>query len=148
MGMAIKELFSKNLINFDLKSKDKEQVIDELIELLANNNKLVDVEAFKKAVQVRESQFSTGIGMGIAIPHGKGSFVNEIAIAYGRSAQGLNFDAIDEEQTYHFFMLAVPEGEADTHLRAVAEISRRLMHKEVRDKLFNAGSYEEFLAIW
>ncbi|ACM59300.1 PTS system D-fructose-specific IIA component (F1P-forming) (Frc family) [Caldicellulosiruptor bescii] len=143
--MDIKALFSPSRMSFELQAETKEAVVDELIELLHKDGKLSDKEKFKKAVIKREEEFSTGIGMGIAIPHGKDSSVLEPCIAFGVSKKGVDFDSMDGEPVYIFFLIAVPENADDTHLHVLSFISRKLMHEDVRKKLYNAKSFEDVI---
>lgn len=138
-------MFSKERVCFDLKAKTKEEVIDELIEMLHKDGKLKDKESFKRAVLKREEEFSTGIGMGIAIPHGKDSSVIEPCITFGVSKDGIDFDSMDGKPAHIFFLISVPEDAADTHLHILSFISRKLMHEDVRQKLFNAKDFEDIL---
>lgn len=143
--MEVKNMFSKNRVVFDLKSKTKDEVLDELIEVLAKDGKIIDKGVFKKAVLKREEEFSTGIGMGIAIPHGKSNSVKEASIVFGLSKEGIDYKSMDDEPAHLFFLIAVPEESSDVHLRALSEISRKLMHPETREGIYNAKSFEEFI---
>jgi len=138
-------MFSKERMSFDLKARTKEEVIDELIEMLYKDGKLKDKESFKRAVLKREDEFSTGIGMGIAIPHGKDSSVVEPCITFGISKNGIDFDSMDGKPAHIFFLISVPEDAADTHLHILSFISRKLMHEDVRQKLFNAKDFEDVI---
>jgi PTS system fructose-specific IIA component/PTS system nitrogen regulatory IIA component len=146
--MAVKDMFSKERVKFDLKASTKNEVLDELIELLVADDKLTDKEVFKAAVLKREEEFSTGIGMGIAIPHGKSSSVKEACIVYGTSKKGIDYQSMDDEPAHLFFLLAVPEESNDLHLRALSEISRKLMHGDVREKLLKADNFEDFVKVF
>lgn len=84
--MATKDMFSKDRVSFDLKATNKDEVINELIQILYDDGKIIDKDKFRGAVLKREQEFSTGIGMGIAIPHGKSNAVKEASIAFGRSS--------------------------------------------------------------
>jgi len=90
--MELKDMFSKERIVFDMKSKTKNEALEELIGLLVKDNKVNDPEVFKNAVLKREEEFSTGIGMGIAIPHGKSNSVKEASIVFGKSPEGIDYD--------------------------------------------------------
>jgi len=138
-------MFSKERVSFDLKARTKEEAIDELIEMLYKDGKLKDKESFKRAVLKREEEFSTGIGMGIAIPHGKDSSVVEPCITFGVSKNGIDFDSMDGKPAHIFFLISVPEDAADTHLHILSFISRKLMHEDVRQKLFNAKDFEDVI---
>lgn len=144
----ITDMFSKERVCFELKSGSKDQVLSELIEILAADGKINDKEKFKKAVLNREEEFSTGIGMGIAIPHGKSDAVTEASIAFGKSTKGIDFDSMDGEPAHFFFLLAIPAESNDVHLRALSEIARKLMHSDVREKLLKADNFEEFIEVF
>lgn len=146
--MSTKEMFSKERACFDLKATTKDEAIDELIELLANDGKLTDKAEFKAAVLKREEEFSTGIGMGIAIPHGKCAAVKEASIVFGKSDKGIDYQSMDDELAHLFFLIAVPKESSDIHLRALSEISRKLMHIEVRDGLLKSKSFEELSKVF
>lgn len=143
--MSTKEMFSKERVTFDLKSQTKKEVIDELIDILVADGKVNDKDAFREAVLKREEEFSTGIGMSIAIPHGKSDSVNEASIVFGRSNAGIDYESMDDLPAHLFFLIAVPMESSDLHLRALSEISRNLMHKEIRDQLMNCQTFEEFI---
>ncbi|MDD7796289.1 PTS sugar transporter subunit IIA [Clostridium sp. 'White wine YQ'] len=146
--MEIRDMFSKERVNFDMKSKTKTQALDELIELLIKDNKIKDAAIFKKAVLDREEEYSTGIGMGIAIPHGKSNSVIEASIVFGKSVDGVEYDSMDGKPAHLFFLIAVPEEANNVHLKVLSEISRKLMHSEVREQLMNCGSFEDFLEVF
>jgi len=143
--MTTKEMFSKERVTFDLKSQTKKEVIDELIDILVADGKVNDKDAFRQAVLKREEEFSTGIGMSIAIPHGKSDSVNEASFVFGRSDVGIDYESMDDLPAHLFFLIAVPMESSDLHLRALSEISRNLMHKEIRDQLMNCQTFEEFI---
>lgn len=144
--MNIQELLSKTRVKFDLQSDTKMAVIDELIEILDADGKLLDKEQYKAAVLRREKEFSTGIGMGIAIPHAKDASVKEATLTLGISKQGIDYESLDETVAQLFFLIAVPADSNDVHLKVLSYISRKLMHQEVREGLLSATTYEEVLA--
>jgi len=143
--MKISDILSKDTINLNLKSSDKESVIKELISLLAKTGSIVDKEEFFNAVWGREKTYSTGIGMGIAIPHGKSKAVKDAAIAFGKSERGIDFDSLDGKPAHLFFLIAVPEESHDLHLKLISTLSRKLMHEEVRRALYEADTEEKVL---
>ncbi|MGH4117166.1 PTS sugar transporter subunit IIA [Clostridium sp.] len=145
--MNITELLSVNTIKLELTSKTKEDVIIEMATMLDENGKLLDKNKYIKAVTDREKEFSTGIGMGIAIPHGKSSGVKEAALVFGRSEEGIDYQSMDDELAHIFFLIAVPEESSNEHLKILSQISRKLMHKELRDSLMNANSPEEIITL-
>ncbi|GLC29760.1 PTS sugar transporter subunit IIA [Clostridium omnivorum] len=146
--MNTKDMFSKERVCFNLVSTTKDEVISELIDILVKDGKVLDKEVFKEAVFKREEEFSTGIGMGIAIPHGKSSAVKEASIVFGRSDKGIDYESMDDMPAHLFFLIAVPEESSDLHLRALSEISRKLMHAEIREQLFKAQSFEDFIKVF
>lgn len=123
-----------------LKSQSKEEVIRELVELLAGAGSIKDKDA-ARLVQIllkRESLGSTGIGQGVAIPHGKSDCVSGLVAAFAVSRTGVKFDSLDGEPVHLFFLLVAPEDSAGPHLKALARISRLLKDKHFRDSLRNA----------
>ena len=146
--MSTKDMFSKTRVCFNLKATTKDEAIEELIELLEKDGKLTNRGEFKKAVLKREEEFSTGIGMGIAIPHGKSEVVTEACIAFGKSEKGIDYQSMDDEPAHLFFLIAVPNDSSDVHLRALSEISRKLMHSEIREQLLKAQSFEELSSVF
>ena len=143
--MDISELLKESRVIFDLKSTNKEGVLDELINLLSNDNIITDREEYKKAVMKREEEFTTGIGMGIAIPHGKSAAVTEPALAFGISKHGVDYKSMDGKPANIFFLIAVPEKSDNTHLQILSTLSRKLMHEDVRTALYNSKSYSDVL---
>ncbi|MFL8938862.1 fructose-specific PTS transporter subunit EIIC [Rossellomorea oryzaecorticis] len=145
--MRITELLRKETIALNLKASSKGTVIDELVSVLDKSGKLQDAEEFKKAILNRESQSTTGIGEGIAIPHAKTSAVKSPAIAFGKSADGVDYESLDGAPAHLFFMIAATEGANQTHLEALSRLSSMLMDEDVRKSLVNASSEEEVLEI-
>ncbi|MBU1726156.1 MAG: PTS sugar transporter subunit IIA [Candidatus Omnitrophica bacterium] len=135
--MQIMDFLSKKAIVMDIKSGKKEDVIKELVEALINagdiekryRNKLID------ALMAREALGSTAIGQGIAIPHAKLDCVDKLVAAFGLSRKGVDFDSLDGELAYIFFLLVAPQDSAGPHLKALARISRLLKDKYFRDTL-------------
>lgn len=144
--MNIQELLSASRVKFDLQSNTKMDVINELIEILYVDGKLSDKDQYKEAVLRREKEFSTGIGMGIAIPHAKDASVKEAALTLGISKNGIDYEALDGTAAHLFFLIAVPADSNDVHLKVLSYISRKLMHQEVRESLLSAKTYEDVLA--
>lgn len=145
--MKITELLKKDTIILDLASREKKQVIDELVGKLADAGRLNDREAFKGAIQKREEQGTTGIGEGIAIPHAKTSAVKTPSIGFGRSASGVDYESLDGQPAHLFFMIAASEGTNDAHLETLARLSTLLMDEAFRKKLLSASSEEEIISI-
>lgn len=145
--MRITELLTKDTIAMDLSASDKNGVIEALVNQLDKAGKLSNVASFKEAIHNRESQSTTGIGEGIAIPHAKVAAVKSPAIAFGKSKEGVDYQSLDMQPAHLFFMIAAPEGGAQTHLDALAKLSGILMDENVREKLINAESPEKVLQI-
>lgn len=145
--LRITELLTKETIAMDLSASDKNGVIDELVNQLDSAGKLSDIAQFKEAIHNRESQSITGIGEGIAIPHAKVAAVTSPAIAFGKSKEGVDYQSLDGQPAHLFFMIAAPEGGAQTHLDALAKLSGILMDDTVRENLLQANSKEEILRI-
>ena len=145
--MKIMEFLSKKAITANLKASDKEGVIRELVDLLAKADEIKNKEDLIKALLTRESLGSTGIGQGIGIPHAKSANAKNLVAAFGLSHQGVNFDSLDGEPVYIFFLLIAPEESAGPHLKALARISRMLKDKYFRDMLKKAKDEKEILRI-
>lgn len=145
--MKITELLQAETVIVDLESKTKADVINELSEKLDAAGKLADKEAYKEAIWARESQSTTGIGEGIAIPHAKTKAVKTPAIAFGRSKEGIDYEALDGQPSHLFFMIAASEGANNTHLETLSRLSSFLMDMEFRKKLLNANTNEEIIKI-
>ncbi len=145
--MDINTLISKNQICIDLKGKNKKEVIAEMVDILNTSGKLNDKNLYLQDVIKREEAISTGIGNGIAIPHGKSTAVNEASLALGISRQGIDFDSLDEEPVHIIFLIAAPENADDLHLKILSQLSRKLMHEEFRNALKSAKSNEEIINI-
>jgi nitrogen PTS system EIIA component len=124
--MKITEFLDKRGIKINLQSTEKEDTLKELVDVLAEVKDIGDKKSILKALVERESLGSTGIGQGIAIPHGKTDRVSELVAVLGISQKGINFDALDGELVYIFFLLVAPKETAGPHLKALAQISRIL----------------------
>jgi PTS system fructose-specific IIC component len=143
--MKITELLTKDTIILDLQAQAKETVIDELVDKLHSAGKLNNKEDYKIAILARESQSTTGIGEGIAIPHAKTNAVREPAIAFGRSVQGIDYESLDGNHAHLFFMIAAYENANNDHLQTLSRLSSFLMDAEFRTKLESASTKEEIL---
>ena len=143
--MRIINLIDKKSINLNLKSTNKSDVINELVELMNHSGNLKNKEEYKKAILAREELSTTGIGEGIAIPHAKTTAVKKASLATGVSKDGIDYEAFDGSLANLFFMIAAPDGANNTHLEVLARLSTILMDEDFREKLINASSEEEFL---
>jgi len=145
--MRIMDFLNPKAVSVDLKSNDKEGVLDELVELLVKAGILKDKDkdSIVKILMNREAMGSTGIGSGVGIPHGKCDKVKDMVAALGVSKTGVNFDSLDGEPVYIFFLLVAPEDCAGPHLKALARISRLLKDKFFRDTLREAKDVKSLL---
>ena len=124
--MKISEILDKRAVKIGLTSVKKEDVLKELVEMLAQVEDIGDPKNLVKTLLEREKLGSTGIGQGIAIPHGKTDTINRLIAVLGISKSGVNFDALDGEPVFIFFLLVAPKDSAGPHLKALAQISRLL----------------------
>ena len=138
--MRMMEFLQEGAVTCDLKSQDKDGVIRELVELLVHAGavKEKDVGRLTQILLKREALGSTGIGYGVAIPHGKSDCVDRLVSAFGVSRRGMNFDSLDGESVQIFFLLVAPQDSAGPHLKALARISRLLKDKHFRESLRTA----------
>ena len=144
--MKIQDVLSKNVMLFDLQATDKEGVINEMVQSLVDNGVVTDFETFKTGIMNREAQTSTGLGDGIAMPHSKNEAVKEATVLFAKSNKGVDYASLDVQPTDLFFMIAAPEGANDTHLAALAELSKYLMKPGFADKLRQASTPDQVIA--
>ena len=133
--MRIIDFLDPKAVSANLQATDKEGAIKELVDLLYRAGSIKDKEKLLKILVSREALGSTGIGQGVGIPHGKCDGVKELVAAFGLSQKGVNFDSLDGEPVYIFFLLVAPEDSAGPHLKALARISRILKDKVFRETL-------------
>ena len=145
--MKFSELINKNYIIPEFKSSTKKQVLEELVEALASNKVEIDKVVLLNALLEREKLGSTGIGDGVAIPHGKLNGLDNIILLFGKSGQGVDFDAIDRKPVCMVFLLVAPADSAGLHLKALARLSRMLREKEFKNSLLMASDAEALLKI-
>ena len=136
--MKINDLLLKDAMIMDLQATDKKGVIDEMVAKLYEVGRISDIAVYKEGILAREAQTSTGLGDGIAMPHAKNKAVNEATVLFAKSKTGVDYEALDGQPTYLFFMIAAPEGANDTHLQALAALSRLLIDPEFVEKLKKA----------
>ena len=144
--MKIQDVLNKNVMLFDLQATDKEGVINEMVQSLVDNGVVTDFVTFKTGIMNREAQTSTGLGDGIAMPHSKNEAVKEATVLFAKSNKGVDYASLDGQSTDLFFMIAAPEGANDTHLAALAELSKYLMKPGFADKLRQASTPEQVIA--
>ena len=144
--MKIQDVLNKNVMLFDLQATDKEGVINEMVQSLVDNGVVTDFDTFKAGIMNREAQTSTGLGDGIAMPHSKNEAVKEATVLFAKSNKGVDYASLDGQPTDLFFMIAAPEGANDTHLAALAELSKYLMKPGFADKLRQANTPDQVIA--
>jgi len=145
--MRLSEIFKPQLIISHLKAQDKKGVLEEFSQIITEQNPSLNKSSLLQVLLEREKLGSTGIGDGIALPHGKLAELSNLLISFGRSINGLDFDSIDEEPAYLFFLLLAPENSAGMHLTALAKISRMLKDGNFRKQLMVAKSREEIYKV-
>ncbi|MBU1871618.1 MAG: PTS sugar transporter subunit IIA [Candidatus Omnitrophica bacterium] len=135
--MKIMDFLSKKAVVTDLKSSKKEDILRELVDALINGGEIEKRSRNKliEALMAREALGSTAIGQGVGIPHAKSDNVKNLVAAFGLSRKGVNFDSLDGEPVYIFFLLLAPVDSAGPHLKALARVSRLLKDKYFRDNL-------------
>lgn len=147
--MKIMDFLEEKAVSANLEATKKQDVIKELLGLLikAGRVKEKDKSTLMKVLLEREALGSTGIGLGVGIPHGKAACVDELVAAIGISKKGVDFESLDGEQAYIFLLLLAPANSAGPHLKALAKISRLLKDKYFRDMLKNAKDEKGILKI-
>ena len=146
--MKIQDVLRKDVMLLDLQATSKEAVIDEMITSLVDKGYVTDFEVFKTGILNREAQTTTGLGDGIAMPHAKNAAVKEATVLFAKSNKDVDYASLDGQPTDLFFMIAAPEGANDTHLAALAELSKYLMKPGFADKLRSVSSPEEVIAVF
>ena len=143
--MNFTEILKRDFILDELEARNQHDVLAELVGVFAKGGVRFDPEAMLQVLLERERLGSTGIGDGIAIPHGKLQGLDEILLSFGRSSEGIDFDAMDGKPVHLFFLLMAPENSAGLHLKILAKISRMLKDPALRNNLLQAKSKEK---IW
>ena len=143
----ITNLLTLECINLNLKGQTKQEIIDEMVEILYQGGKLNDKEEYKKAILAREAQSSTGLEEGIAIPHAKTSAVKIPSIAFGLSKNGVDYESLDGEPSKLFFMIAAPANASDTHIEILSKLTTMLLDDEIREKLLEVKTKQEVIDI-
>ncbi|MHC4389312.1 MAG: PTS sugar transporter subunit IIA [Planctomycetota bacterium] len=137
------KILQPTCVKVPLEGKDKKSVITELVDLLDGNGALLDREMALNAVLVREQTKSTGIGSGIAIPHGKCAAAKELVMAIGLVSEGIDFESVDGKPVKIIFLLVSPADQTGPHIQALAKISRLMLDAEFKEELEGASSAEE-----
>jgi PTS system nitrogen regulatory IIA component len=145
--MNITDILDEESIIVELTAQDKKSVLEELVAVLFEHGRVKDKEKPVEVLLERERLGSTGIGDGIAIPHGKLKEIQGIICSFGRTRAGVDFQSIDERPTHLFFLLLAPEDSASEHLQALARLSRLLKDDHLRKRLMDAASKKEIYRI-
>ena len=145
--MRITDLLDKRSISLTGAPRSKQEALDQMVDLMIQSGKLNDREAYRQEVYRREEESTTGIGEGIAIPHGKGPFVDRPGLAAMVVKNGVDFDSLDGEPVHLIFLIAAPNTEDNVHLDVLSKLSMLLMDETFAANLKNASTVEEFLKI-
>jgi fructose-specific phosphotransferase system IIA component len=145
--MALTDLISEDVINVSLTSDNKSAVLRELVQILKDAGKIDDFDAVLDAIVEREEKQSTGLELGIAVPHGKSASVKSLVIAMGISQGGIDFDSIDGKPAKLFFILVAPPNQPGPHVAALAEIAKLSQSSEHYNKILNTASAQEVIKL-
>lgn len=142
-AMKLSELIDEDTLLPELKARDKKEVLEELVDALVRREPSIDKKALVKVLLERERLGSTGIGDGVAIPHGKFHGITHPILTLGRSRKGIDFESMDGEPAFLFFLLVAPENSASIHLKALARIAKILKNSSFRKVLMEAAGKRE-----
>jgi PTS system nitrogen regulatory IIA component len=145
--MKITDILDETSVVQDLRSANKKGVLEELSNVLVQEGRLPEQDRVVEVLLEREKIGSTGIGDGIAIPHGKMKEIKELVASFGRSIKGVNFESVDKKPTHLFFLLVAPENSAGVHLKALARISHLLKDPGFRNRLMEARDRQDLFRI-
>lgn len=146
--MKLSELFMKDAMDLSLKTTDKSSTLAYLAERFANEGGVSDVAAYVAALEAREAQSTTGVGDEIAIPHAQAASIQQAAIIFGRSQQGIDWDSFDGQPAKLIFMIGAPSGGSSEHLQALAKLSSVLMNPDAKEALLHANTPDEVVSIF
>lgn len=145
--MKLTDILDESSIVADLRANNKTEALEVLVDAMSRNNPEIEKNEILDILLAREELGSTGIGDGIAIPHGKIPHLPQIVSGFGLSKSGIEFDSLDGKPAYLFFLLVAPENSVGTHLKMLARISRMLKNTDFRNKLLHANSQTEIYQI-
>lgn len=146
--MKVYELLQTKNILTEFKSENKNDVINELVDLLKGDERVADLEEIRKCVFEREEKMSTGVGKGFAIPHGKTNSVTDILAAFGKSETPIEYNSLDGEPVHLVFLLIGKENLLAKHIKLLSRVSRLMNNEDFRRKLVEASSQDEILKIF
>jgi fructose-specific phosphotransferase system IIA component len=146
--MKVHELLTSEFIISELKGNDKEDIINELVNLFQNDSRVTDLERVRNAVLEREKIMSTGVGKGFAIPHGKTGAIKEIIAAFGKTTKPIEYQSLDNQPVSLVFLLVGKENLVSSHIKLLSRISRMMNKDDFRLKLINAATPSEILELF
>ena len=146
--MKVLDFLDENLIEIDLQALDKRGAIEEMVSLMARAGVIRNLDRMVNILMEREDLGSTGIGQGVAIPHGIVDEISQALGTFGRSREGIDFNALDNQPVDLLFVLIAPKGDAGIHLKSLARVSRLLMDLDLRQRLREATSKEEVMGVF
>jgi PTS system fructose-specific IIC component len=143
--VKIRDLLQKDSVIVDLQARDKNETIVQMARCLASINNLQDADLISRKILDREAEMSTGIGLGIAIPHARIEKLDRVYMAAARSVKGIDFSAIDGQLVHLVFMIVSPAGTSSDHMQVLSSLSRIMSYEDIRKKLLSAKKTEQFL---
>ncbi len=146
--MKISDILDEKFIIEDLKGSSKEEVINEVVNLFEHDGRVQDIDKVREAVIEREKIMSTGVGKGFAIPHGKTNSVTEILAAFGKTRRPIDYQSLDNQPVHLVFLLVGKDNLVGTHIKLLSRISRMMNKDEFRQRLIDADTKTEILAIF
>jgi PTS system fructose-specific IIC component/PTS system nitrogen regulatory IIA component len=144
--MRLSERFTEKCIIIDSQKPNKREIIEEMVNLLCQAYQIENRDGIMRAVFGREEKMSTGIGCGLAVPHGKVDFLDKMCVVACSVKRGIDFEAIDKESVYLLFLIVSPSNTTGPHIRALSAISRIMADADIRKSLIASNSSEEFYA--
>lgn len=145
--MALIDMVTEEIVKIPLVSKDKPEVLRELVQILKDAGRIDDFDAVLKGVQEREFKGSTGLEKGFAVPHAKSPAVNSLKLAIGISPDGIDFDSLDKQPSKLFFLLVAAPDQSGPHVRALSEIAKLAQSSALCNALVKAGSAAEVVEL-
>lgn len=145
--MNFGDILSPDCVRVPLVASDKKGVIDELVDCLSGAGRVKDARALKDAVWTREQTRTTGIGLGLAIPHGKCTGMSALAMAVGKPSKPIDFEAIDGQPVRLVVLLASPPDKAGDHIQALARVSKLINMADFREKIYGASTSAEIYSL-
>jgi fructose PTS system EIIBC or EIIC component len=146
--MKLSDLLSDKFIIHNVEGESKEEIIDELVDLFKDDPRVIDLEKVRHSVHEREKIMSTGVGKSFAIPHGKTDAVRDILCAFAKSDKPIDYQALDGQPVYLFFLLIGKDNLVSLHIKLLSRISRMMTKDHFREKLLAAVNKDEIIALF